>query len=118
MPKLQQTHITALILAAVCAILFWGSASAASVTVTTTSDVVDGDTSSIAGLIATPGVDGVISLREAILAAENTPGADTINFNIPGCGGACTITPSNGNLPALASGSTTISVFWERIWFS
>src|SRR5665647_283260 len=58
----------------------------ATVTVTSTTDISDGDTSSISALIAAPGPDGVISLREAITAANNTPGADTINFNIAGSG--------------------------------
>src|SRR6266550_4743814 len=42
------------------------SSAAATVRVNSTTDVSDGDTSSIAGLLATPGPDGVISLREAI----------------------------------------------------
>jgi hypothetical protein len=58
----------------------------ATVTVTSTTDVADGDTSSIANLMATPGADGVISLREAITAANNTGGGDIIAFNIPGLG--------------------------------
>ena len=49
-------------------------------------NVKDGDTSSIANLTADPGPDGVISLRETITAANNTPGADTIEFSIPGPG--------------------------------
>ena len=44
-----------------------------------TADVVNGDVSSIANLIATNGGDG-ISLREAVLAANNTPGADQITL--------------------------------------
>ena len=59
----------------------------------TANDVLDGDTSSIANLIANPGADGVISLREAITAANNTPGLDIINFDIPGAG-VQTITPA------------------------
>ncbi len=51
----------------------------ASLSVTTTNDVINGDTSSIANLIITPGADG-ISLREAIIAANNTAGADTITL--------------------------------------
>jgi hypothetical protein len=43
------------------------------VTVSTTNDVVDGTTTSIAALIANPGADGKISLREALMAANNTP---------------------------------------------
>ena len=61
-------------------------AAAATVTVNTKSDVADGVTTSIAALKAKPGKDGVISLREAITAANNTPGTDTIEFNIPGSG--------------------------------
>ena len=48
------------------------------VTVTTLDDVVDGDTSNITNLLANSGADGVISLREAIIAANATPLADTI----------------------------------------
>ena len=51
------------------------------VTVTTTSDRSnDGDTTSIKALHAHPGSDGKISLREAILASNNTGGANTITF--------------------------------------
>lgn len=62
-----------------------GTAIAANVTVTSTTDVSDGATSSIAALIASPGSDGVISLREAMTAA-NTAGQDSIRFAIPGAG--------------------------------
>ena len=50
------------------------------ITVTTTNDVLDGDadTSSLSALLTTPGSDGLISLREAIVAANNDAGADTI----------------------------------------
>jgi hypothetical protein len=55
------------------------------VTVSTTADQVDGNVSSIAALLASPGGDGKISLREAIEAANNTPStALSPNFiNIP-----------------------------------
>ena len=46
--------------------------------VTTFDDVVDGNTSSIAALLASPGADQSISLREAILATNATSGADVI----------------------------------------
>ena len=59
--------------------LFTGSLRAASVTVSTTTDEVNGNTTSIANLIATPGGAG-ISLREAIIAANNTAGADIITL--------------------------------------
>lgn len=49
-------------------------------TVTTTADVVNGNVSSPAALIADPGPDG-ISLREAILAANNAPGPHSITFS-------------------------------------
>lgn len=50
------------------------------VTVTTTSDVEDGDTSSVAALRASPGADGVISFREALKAANNSTGKKSIVF--------------------------------------
>ena len=49
-------------------------------TVGTNTDIIDGDTSSVFALAANPGDDGRVSLREAITAANNTPGADTISF--------------------------------------
>jgi predicted outer membrane repeat protein len=55
------------------------SAPAANVTVSTTLDEANGNTTSIANLIATPGGAG-ISLREAIIAANNTAGADIITL--------------------------------------
>ena len=76
------------------------------VTVSTLNDTADGDTRSPAHLSIGPGADGFISLREAIIAANNRPGADTISFN-----GALrgTITPDIG-LPDLTdtAGGTTI----------
>ncbi|WP_189688244.1 cadherin domain-containing protein, partial [Pseudorhodoferax aquiterrae] len=57
--------------------------------VTTASDTVDGDTTSLSTLLATKGADGFISLREALLALNNTPanGLPTLlNFGIAGTG--------------------------------
>jgi hypothetical protein len=54
-----------------------------SLIVTTTADTVNGTTTSVAALIANPGADGRISLREAILATNASGGADTIRFGIP-----------------------------------
>lgn len=48
-------------------------------TVSTTADAVNGDTSSPDALIANPGPDG-ISLREAMTAANNAPGPHVITF--------------------------------------
>ncbi|MBL7986272.1 MAG: hypothetical protein JNM91_14800, partial [Flavobacteriales bacterium] len=70
-------------------------------TVTNTSDVVNGNTTSLIHLVGTPGADG-ISLREAIMAANNNLDAWTANhifFDLPGAG-AQTITPTSP-LPAL-----------------
>ncbi|MCR9202835.1 MAG: DUF4347 domain-containing protein, partial [Planctomycetaceae bacterium] len=65
------------------------------ISVTTTDDVLDGDAdlTSLAALLVTPGSDGEISLREAILAANNDAGTDTISFAIsaPLVNGAHTI---------------------------
>jgi hypothetical protein len=62
-----------------------------------------GDTSSIDTLLANKGSDGLISLREAIIAANNTPngasGANRIYFNIAGAG-VQTITPTTA-LPTI-----------------
>ena len=58
--------------------------------VDTAADVADGDTSSIDALLMSQGADGFISLREAIIAANNSlndaGGPDHIHFNIPGAG--------------------------------
>jgi hypothetical protein len=48
---------------------------------------------------------GAGSLRQAIIAANTNPGADTIDFNITGCSGVCTIQPASA-LPTLAGGIT------------
>jgi len=61
--------------------------------VTTDTDVVDApDTSSIDGLLADRGVDGYISLREAVSTCNSEAGQDTIEFAI-GTGGQ-TIQPA------------------------
>ncbi len=76
-----------------------GGPAQATVIVTTDADVANGDTSSVTALLANPGADNAISLREAILAANADAGADTIDFNIPG-GGVRTISVSTA-LPAI-----------------
>ncbi len=55
--------------------------------VNTTSDIADGNTATIQGLLANKGTDGYISLREAITAVNNTVNGatpDEIHFNIAG----------------------------------
>lgn len=49
------------------------------ITVTSSSDAVNGDTAAVARLTASPGADG-ISLREAIMATNNDPAPTTIRF--------------------------------------
>lgn len=50
------------------------------ITVTTTSEVSNGDVSTVSALEASPGPDG-ISLREAIEATNNDPGTYTVHFD-------------------------------------
>ncbi|MFN9744119.1 MAG: DUF4347 domain-containing protein, partial [Betaproteobacteria bacterium] len=52
----------------------------ASVTPTVFTDVADSTATSIAALLANPGPDGVISLREAVLAANGTSAGDVITL--------------------------------------
>lgn len=49
--------------------------------VTTEQDVVDGDTTDFDSLEAAPGTDGLISLREAVQAANQTSGPKEIDFS-------------------------------------
>jgi hypothetical protein len=90
-----------------------GSGQMATVSVTTTDDLVDGNITSIAALIATPGGAG-ISLREAILAANNTAGADTIDLT--GVTGTILLTNASRQLPITQSvtingpGATNLTV--------
>ncbi len=85
--QVARTHSLSLLLSAlvplallVCLLAALGTAHGApdTVAVTTTNDVVDGTTDSIAELNLDPGADGEISLREAVIAANNTPGMDEI----------------------------------------
>ncbi len=73
-----------------------------SLTVTTTNDTINGNTTSVLSLIADPGADG-ISLCEAITAADNTTSASPIpiTFDIPGSG-AQTISLQSA-LPAITN---------------
>ena len=109
--------IVGLVLMCLLGALGTASGSPGTVTVDSTTDVSDGTTSSIAALIASPGTDGVISLREAIEATNNDGGTDTIEFDIPvtdagyevsGITGTWTISLTSA-LPALTDGGTIIS---------
>lgn len=69
--------IQKLCLAALPAALSASQLSGANITVTTTNDLVNGSTTDLTALQSSDGGDG-ISLREAIIAANNTTGFDTI----------------------------------------
>jgi hypothetical protein len=95
-------------------LLLWGFASpaaAATIVVTTNQDVVDPPfntgglcgTGSISNL---PGVDGKVSLREAIIAANHTLGAKTVTF-APALNGATIVL--TGSSLALCGGYTTLN---------
>jgi parallel beta-helix repeat protein len=87
------------------------------VTVTTSSDVADGNVSSLATLASQPGADGAISLREAILATNATAGTGTLTivFNLPSsdpgynaANSAWTIALGTQALPTLTRGNVII----------
>jgi hypothetical protein len=107
-------HKSCLSLLVILAFLLTGlpipAARASIITVTTTNDVLDaaGNCESVY-LPSLPGPDMAVSLREAICAANNNPGPDTITFNLPGAG-VHTISPTRP-LPALIGGETTIDGF-------
>lgn len=63
----------------------WGyyQQGAQTVEVNTTSDVVDGVTSTVEQLIANPGPDGLLSFLEALLAVQNSGAGYTIRFDLP-----------------------------------
>ncbi len=88
------------------------------IAVTTTADTVDGSTSSLSALIANPGPDAGVSLREAISAANNTApgGMLTVTFALsdsdPGyANGVWTVNlnPALGALPVLTRGNIIIN---------
>ena len=73
---------------ALAAVPLISAAPVTTLTVNTAADTLAGDTSSVSALIANPGPGGLISLRDAITAADNTASATpiTIDFDIPGSG--------------------------------
>ena len=77
--RLSQFPLGNAFIAALAFAFMWGAAvvQGATVNVTTTVDVVDGNTSSVAAIIATPGGAG-ISLREAVRAVNNDEGGPHI----------------------------------------
>jgi hypothetical protein len=77
---------------------------AGDITVTTSSDRTNGDVRTVATLIANPGPDGV-SLREALAAANNEPGSNTIRFAPALAGAAITL---ESQLPPLTGGGVSV----------
>lgn len=105
------TDFTKFVLAGALLLLLVGPSAAAvsvaDITVTTTSDVVNGDVATVASLNANPGPDG-ISLREAIQATNNDPGAYTVRF-APAIAGTTIFVGSSGHIfPPLTGGGVTI----------
>jgi len=76
------------------------------ITVTNATVAVNGDTSSVAALVAKPGPDG-ISIQEAIIATNNDPGTWNIQF-APALKGSIIDTGTSG-LPGLTGGNVTIN---------
>jgi hypothetical protein len=110
--------IIGLVLLCLVAALGTATASPDTITVDSTTDVLDaaGDCDDV-DIVDLPGSDTKTSLREAICAANNNPGSDTIAFNIPvtdtghevsGITGTWTISLAS-SLPILTGGGTIIS---------
>ena len=90
---------------------------AQSITVSTTLDEVNGNTTNIAALKAASGGAG-ISLREAIIATNNEPAGTTITINIPSGNYALSLAGSDNTSAAgdldvnttVAAGNKTVSI--------
>ncbi len=80
--------------------------------VTNASDVENGNTSSVANLLANPGADGV-SLREAVLASNNDAGPETITFS-PGLSGAVISLGVGSFFPFLLGSGLTLNGDWNH----
>src|SRR5262249_19171735 len=94
--------------------VFAAPAAAKTIIVTTLTDTADPpfDTEGVCGTGTVgdlPGADGQISLREAIIAANNTSGADTITFDPSLSGGTIEVGFHGLPLPALCGGKTSIN---------
>lgn len=77
----------------------------ATIAVNTAADENDGDITSITNLATTPGGTG-ISLREAIIATNNTAGPDVITFGIGALGSQQTINVIGSQLPIITESLT------------
>lgn len=81
-----------------------GQEATTEIVVTTTSDVSNGDTSSVSSLKADPGPDG-ISLREAIFTTNNDPGSHAIVFDQGLTGSTVSVDTA---LPPLLAGGVSV----------
>ncbi|TWT84883.1 PilZ domain protein [Planctomycetes bacterium CA13] len=72
--------------------------------VDTTADIVDGTTTSISALLGNKGFDGKISLREAVIASNNTAGSNTIFLP----SGTYTLTRTGASEEAASTGDLDI----------
>ena len=80
------------------------------ITVTNATMLINGDTSSVAALVANPGPDG-ISLQEAVIATNNDPGIWNIRF-ATALKGSIIVLDSGPNIPGLSflsGGNVTIN---------
>jgi hypothetical protein len=110
--KMRRITTNILLLSLVMALLPVRTTQAAMITVTTNNDVLDAAANCAAVTVASlPGPDGVISLREAMCAANTNAGADPIIFNIPGAG-VHTIDLLSA-LPQLADDLTSINGYTQ-----
>lgn len=111
----NNTFRGAILMSAIAASLFHGyeravQASVPDIIVNATSDLADfGGAQQVSDL---PGLDGLVSLREAIIAANNTAGPQVIGFNIPtsdpGFDGTVFMIRPLSQIPPLSDGGTTI----------
>ena len=109
----MKTRPKVLVIVWITSFIFLSAASSAcalGISVTTTADAVNGNVSSVDALIANPGLDG-ISLREAILAVNNTPGSHTITFSSMLAGQVVTMT---NPLPVITREHLTIQGFADK----
>ena len=104
MSRMRFSIVGCFILLAMHCVPLAAAANVTEVTVTSSQDIVNGDTSSVSSLLADPGPDG-ISLREAIDATNNSPGTYLIDFATPLTGSTITLL---SQLPPLIGGDVTI----------
>ncbi len=107
--KRKRVGVVGLLLALLVASVPAQPTYAATIIVDTTDDILNAAANcSEVTIDSLPGPDGATSLREAMCAANNNSGPDSIHFNISDCDGVCTIQPTIA-LPILTDDGTTIN---------